>query len=50
MITLDTDTLKQMRDGTLAPPAAYFAGKIQLGGDVNFAMQLGMAMMARMNK
>ncbi len=48
-ITVDTDTLLQMRSGALPPPQAYFAGKIQLGGDVNFAMQLGMAMMARMN-
>lgn len=48
-ITVDTDTLEQMRSGALPPPQAYFAGKIQLGGDVNFAMQLGMAMMARMS-
>jgi len=46
-ITVDTDTLAQMRSGAMAPPQAYFAGKIQLGGDVTFAMQLGMAMMAR---
>jgi putative sterol carrier protein len=49
-ITVDTDTLAQMRAGTIAPPQAFFAGKIAITGDVNFAMQLGMAMMARMNQ
>jgi hypothetical protein len=34
----------------MAPPQAFFAGKIAITGDVNFAMQLGMAMMARMNQ
>jgi hypothetical protein len=46
-IALDADTMQQMRSGALPPPQAYFAGKIQITGDVNFAMQLGMAMMAR---
>jgi hypothetical protein len=45
-ITIDSHTYKQMADGTLPPPQAYFAGKIQIGGDVNFAMQLAMQMMA----
>jgi hypothetical protein len=32
---------------TLPAPAAYFQGKIQIGGDVQLAMQLGMALLPR---
>ncbi|RMH40158.1 MAG: hypothetical protein D6689_14710 [Deltaproteobacteria bacterium] len=46
-ITIDADTLAQIRSGELAAPQAYFAGKIQIAGDANFAMQLAMSLMAR---
>jgi hypothetical protein len=44
-ITVDADTYSQMLQRTLAPPEAYFSGKIQLRGDTSLAMQLGMSML-----
>ena len=49
-IAVDAETYGQMLSGTLPAPQAYFSGKIIISGDVNFAMQLGMAMMARMSR
>lgn len=46
-ITVDAETQKLLLSGKMMPPEAYFAGKIQIRGDVNLAMQLGMAMMSR---
>lgn len=45
-ITVDADTVDQIRSGTLLAPQAYFAGKIQIVGDPAFAMQVGMAFMS----
>ncbi len=44
-ITVDAATLLAMRDGALDPASAFFGGKIQLGGDVAWIMQAGMAFM-----
>ena len=46
-ITVDVETQKLLLAGKMMPPEAYFAGKIQILGDMNLAMQLGMAMMSR---
>ena len=40
-------TYAAMLARTLPPPQAYFNGKVKLGGDMNLAMQLGMAMLPR---
>jgi len=40
--TVDADTVVQLRRGQLAPAAAFFGGKIQLGGDVAWIMAAGM--------
>ena len=44
-IVVDAATLEEIRTGAIAAPQAFFAGKIQISGDVSFAMQLGMAFM-----
>ncbi len=44
-ISVDADTVAQMRDGSLPAPQAFFAGKIEISGDSAFAMQIGMAVM-----
>jgi sterol carrier protein 2 len=46
-ISVDAETYGQILARTLPPPQAYFQGKVQMAGDVNLAMQLGMAMMSR---
>jgi putative sterol carrier protein len=48
-IALDAQTYAEMLAGTLPPPQAYFAGKIHIGGDASFAMQLAMQWMAGMS-
>jgi hypothetical protein len=49
-ITVDAETQKLLLAGKMMPPEAYFAGKIQIRGDANLAMQLGMAMMSRFSQ
>jgi putative sterol carrier protein len=44
-ITVDADTLDQIRSGALAPAQAFFANKIRISGDAAFAMQVGMTAM-----
>ncbi len=46
-IGVDAETYAKMLARKLAPPEAYFSGKIQLKGDTSLAMQLGMAMLPR---
>jgi hypothetical protein len=46
-IAVDAETYGKMLARKLAPPEAYFSGKIQLRGDTSLAMQLGMAMLPR---
>jgi hypothetical protein len=46
-IAVDAETYAKMLARQLAPPEAYFSGKIQLRGDTALAMQLGMAMLPR---
>lgn len=46
-ISVPADVYKQIADGSLAAPQAYFAGQIQMTGDATFAMQLVMALMQR---
>jgi len=46
-IAVDAQTYAKMLARQLAPPEAYFSGKIQLRGDTALAMQLGMAMLPR---
>lgn len=48
-MAIDAETYAQMRAGTLPAPQAYFSGKIQISGDTNLAMQVGMALMAKMS-
>jgi hypothetical protein len=45
-VTVDVPTLAQLRDGTLAPANAFFAGKIAVTGDVPWLMQVGMSLAA----
>ncbi len=46
-ISIDAETYAKMLMRQMAPPEAYFAGKIRLAGDTALAMQLGMAMLPR---
>jgi hypothetical protein len=46
-ISVDADTYAAMLARKLAPPEAFFSGKIKLTGDTGLAMQLGMAMLPR---
>ncbi|WP_428268107.1 SCP2 sterol-binding domain-containing protein [Haliangium sp.] len=46
-ISVDAETVAEIRAGTLPAPQAFFAGKIQITGDSAFAMQIGMAVMAQ---
>jgi sterol carrier protein 2 len=46
-ISVDAETYAQILARTLPPPQAYFQGRVKLGGDMNLAMQLAMAMMPR---
>jgi hypothetical protein len=46
-ISVDAETYAKMLARKLAPPEAYFSGKIVLRGDTSLAMQLGMAMLPR---
>ena len=46
-ISVDAETYAKMLARKLAPPEAYFTGKIVLRGDTGLAMQLGMAMLPR---
>jgi hypothetical protein len=44
---VDAETYAAILSRKLAPPEAYFSGKIQLRGDTSLAMQLAMAMLPR---
>jgi hypothetical protein len=46
-IAVDAETYAKMLARKMAPPEAYFSGKIVLRGDTALAMQLGMAMLPR---
>jgi hypothetical protein len=46
-IIVDAATYADILARKLAPPEAYFSGKIQLRGDTSLAMQLAMAMLPR---
>jgi hypothetical protein len=46
-ISVDAETYALMLARKLAPPEAYFSGKIGLRGDTSLAMQLGVAMLPR---
>jgi hypothetical protein len=46
-ITIDAGTYAAILARKLAPPEAYFSGKISLRGDTSLAMQLAMAMLPR---
>ncbi len=46
-ITVDAGTYADILARKLAPPEAYFSGKISLRGDTSLAMQLAMAMLPR---
>lgn len=46
-ISVPADVYKQIAEGSLAAPQAYFSGQIQMTGDATFAMQLIMALMQR---
>src|SRR5205823_4952732 len=46
-ISVDAETYAAILARTLAPPQAFFSGKVKLTGDASLAMQLGMAMMPR---
>jgi hypothetical protein len=46
-ITVDAETYAAILARKLAPPEAYFSGKIRLSGDTSLAMQLAMAMLPR---
>jgi len=48
-LSIDAETYAQMRTGALPAPQAYFSGKILISGDTNLAMQVGMALMAKMS-
>jgi hypothetical protein len=46
-IAIDAETYARLLARQLAPPEAYFSGKIVLRGDTALAMQLGMAALPR---
>lgn len=46
-IRVDVETYSEILARKLAPPQAFFAGKLKLLGDANLALQLGMAIMPR---
>jgi SCP-2 sterol transfer family len=48
-IAIDAETYAKMLARKMAPPEAYFSGKIVLRGDTALAMQLGMAALPRFN-
>jgi hypothetical protein len=48
-IAVDAETYAKMLARKMAPPEAYFSGKIVLRGDTALAMQLGMAALPRFN-
>jgi hypothetical protein len=48
-IAVDAETYARMLARQMAPPEAYFSGKIVLRGDTALAMQLGMAALPRFN-
>ncbi|ACY17446.1 hypothetical protein Hoch_4957 [Haliangium ochraceum DSM 14365] len=50
VISIDAETVKALRDGSLPAPQALFSGKIQISGDSAFAMQLGMTLMAQIQQ
>lgn len=45
-VSVDVPTLEQLRNGTLQPAQAFFAGKIAVTGDVAWLMQVGMSLAA----
>jgi hypothetical protein len=47
VISVDAETHAKILSRQMAPPEAYFSGKVRLSGDTGLAMQLGMAMMPR---
>jgi len=47
IISVDAETYAAMLARVLPAPAAYFEGKIKISGDMQLAMQLGMALMPR---
>ena len=46
-ISVDAETYAQIVARTLPAPAAFFSGKLKITGNVNLAMQIGMALMQR---
>jgi uncharacterized protein YbjT (DUF2867 family) len=46
-ISIDAETYAALLARTLAPPEAYFNGRIRLRGDTQLAMQLAVAMLPR---
>jgi hypothetical protein len=48
VISVDAETYAAMLRRELPPAAAYFQGKVKIGGDANLALQLGMALMPRL--
>jgi hypothetical protein len=46
-MSVDAETYAAILSRKLAPPEAYFSGKISLRGDTSLAMQLAMAMLPR---
>jgi len=45
-VTIDAATAAALRAGTIDPMNAFFGGKLQLGGDTAWIMQVGMQAMA----
>ena len=46
VISVDADTIEQIRSGALPAPQAFFSGKLTMDGDPSLAMQIGMAFMS----
>lgn len=44
-LSIDADSYGQILARTLPAPQAFFSGKLKITGDMNLAMQLGMALM-----
>ncbi len=47
VLTVDAQTYAQILARKLAPPEAYFSGKVQLKGNTSLAMQLSIAMLPK---
>ena len=47
VVTMTAETYRKLKDKTLLPPQAYFAGLVNMTGNTGLAMQMAMAILPR---